>query len=150
MDFCDWKWHICVPVPSQDMDFYRKIPWYFMCSSNWDERWLIFFLYWWNCWLANCWSCSTCINRSIDTVKACVIVYWYMIYEFFRYFLLLEIIWHSILFNNINMVDKKYITKLYRQITTFKKTGGRGIYNHWNYENHFCQNMISLKLPATF
>lgn len=44
-----------------------------------------------------------------------------MIYEFFRYFLLLEIIWRSILFNNINMVDKKYITKLYRQITTFKK-----------------------------
>ena len=44
-----------------------------------------------------------------------------MIYEFFRYFLLLEIIWRSILFNNINMVDKKYITKLYRQITTFKE-----------------------------
>lgn len=44
-----------------------------------------------------------------------------MMYEFFRYFLLLEIIWRSILFNNINMVDKKYITKLYRQITTFKK-----------------------------
>ena len=44
-----------------------------------------------------------------------------MIYEFFRYFLLLEIIWRSILFNNINMDDKKYITKLYRQITTFKK-----------------------------
>jgi hypothetical protein len=41
-----------------------------------------------------------------------------------------EIIWRSILFNNINMVDKKYITKLYRQITTFKKTGGRGIHNH--------------------
>ena len=41
--------HICVPVPSLDLDFQRHMPCSFLQSvevgGNWSFCW-----YWWNCW----------------------------------------------------------------------------------------------------
>ena len=32
--------HICVAVPSQNLDFQRSTSWYFLWSRSWGERWL--------------------------------------------------------------------------------------------------------------